>query len=86
MRSSTMNRGGGRSSARETASRVAAGAVARLVLGASITIRAAVVQVGPHSIDRSRWDWEECERNPFWCPDAETAKLWETFLDATRKG
>jgi len=78
-------RGGGRSSARETASRVAAGAVARLVLGASISIRAAVVQVGPHAIDRARWDWEECERNPFWCPDAEAAKLWESFLDATRK-
>ena len=78
-------RGGGRSSARETACRVAAGAVARAVLGASIIIRAAVVQVGPHPIDRARWDWDECERNPFWCPDAETAKLWETFLDATRK-
>ena len=72
-------------SARETASRVAAGAVARVVLGASISIRAAVVQIGPHTIDRDRWDWEERERNPFGCPDAEAAKLWETFLDETRK-
>src|ERR1700742_919733 len=55
-------RGGGRSSARETASRVAAGAIARLVLGPSITIRAAVVQIGPHRVDRAKWDWAECEK------------------------
>jgi chorismate synthase len=79
-------RGGGRSSARETAARVAAGAVARLVLGPSVTVRAAVIQIGPHPIDRGRWDWAEVDNNPFFCPDAETAKLWETFLDATRKG
>ena len=78
------HRGGGRSSARETAARVAAGAVARLVLG-GIRIRAAVVQIGPHAIERSRWDWDEVERNTFWCPDAGTAELWERFLDETRK-
>ncbi len=78
-------RGGGRSSARETASRVAAGAVARIVLGPGITIRAAVVQIGPHAIDRAKWDWAEVERNPFWCPDADAAAKWEDFLDATRK-
>src|SRR5690348_1964426 len=78
-------RGGGRSSARETASRVAAGAIARLVLGPSITIRAAVVQIGPHQIDRAKWDWAECENNPFWCPDKDAAVAWEAFLDETRK-
>ncbi|GIK49729.1 MAG: chorismate synthase [Alphaproteobacteria bacterium] len=78
-------RGGGRSSARETAARVAAGAVARRVLGESVRIRAAVVQIGKIAIDRTRWDWSETENNPFWCPDAETAKQWETLLDETRK-
>ena len=78
-------RGGGRSSARETASRVAAGAVARLVLGAGIAIRAAVVQIGPHAIDRSKWSWDEVENNPFWCPDKDMAATWESFLDETRK-
>ena len=77
-------RGGGRSSARETAARVAAGAVARRVLG-EVQIRAAVVQIGKIGIDRTRWDWAETENNPFWCPDAETAKRWEELLDATRK-
>jgi chorismate synthase len=78
-------RGGGRSSARETASRVAAGAIARLILGPSITIRAAVVQVGPHAIDRAKWDWNEIHNNPFWSPDKDAAAKWEEFLDATRK-
>ena len=78
-------RGGGRSSARETASRVAAGALARLVLGAGVRIRGAVVQMGPHRIDRARWDWDEVARNPFWCPDATAAAAWETELDAIRK-
>jgi chorismate synthase len=78
-------RGGGRSSARETAARVAAGGVARLVLGPQVTIRAALIQIGPHKIDRSRWAWAETENNPFWCPDAATAAVWEDFLDATRK-
>src|SRR5579859_2296405 len=78
-------RGGGRSSARETASRVAAGGVARAVLGAGITIRGALVQIGPHKIDRSRWDWAEVERNPFWCPDPVAASEWEKYLDGVRK-
>jgi chorismate synthase len=77
-------RGGGRSSARETAARVAAGAVARRVLGDGVQIRAALVQIGSVAIDRARWDWNEVENNPFWCPDAQTAKLWETLLDETR--
>ena len=78
-------RGGGRSSARETAMRVAAGAVARRVLGDAVRIRAALVQVGPHLIDRARWDWEEVERNPFWSPDAGAAETWAAFLDEKRK-
>ena len=77
-------RGGGRASARETVMRVAAGAVARKVLGGGVTIRGALIQMGPHRIDRGRWDWGEVENNPFWCPDAETAKEWETFLDGVR--
>ena len=78
-------RGGGRSSARETGARVAAGAVARRVLSEAVQVRAALVQVGNIAIDRARWDWNEVENNPFWCPDAETAKNWETLLDETRK-
>ena len=78
-------RGGGRSSARETAARVAAGAVARKVLPAGVTIRAALVQMGPHAIDRSRWDWEAVNANPFFCPDAETARFYEDYLDGIRK-
>ncbi len=78
-------RGGGRSSARETAARVAAGAVARRVLGDGIRIRGAVIQIGSHAIDRERWDWTQTEKNPFWCPDPETAARWEEFLDTTRK-
>lgn len=78
-------RGGGRSSARETAARVAAGAIARKVLGPGITIRAALIQIGPRAIDRSRWDWDEVSRNDFFCPDAGTAKLWEADMDAVRK-
>ncbi|WP_395644490.1 chorismate synthase [Terricaulis sp.] len=78
-------RGGGRSSARETAARVAAGAIARRVLGDDVAIRAAVVQIGAVAIDRARWDWNEVENNPFWCPDAQTAQQWETLLDETRK-
>jgi len=78
-------RGGGRSSARETASRVAAGAVARMVLGSGVAIRGAVVQIGPHAIDRANWNWDVVEQNPFWCPDADMALKWETFLDETRK-
>jgi chorismate synthase len=78
-------RGGGRSSARETASRVAAGAVARKVLGDGVTIRGALVQIGPHRIDRTRWDWDQIDANPFFCPDAATAAHWETYLDEIRK-
>ena len=78
-------RGGGRASARETASRVAAGAVARKVLGPDIAIRGALVQIGPHPIDRATWDWAETERNPFWCPDAATAVRWADYLDGVRK-
>ena len=77
-------RGGGRSSARETAARVAAGAVARKVIP-GVVIRGALVQMGPHVIDRSRWDWAEVDRNPFFCPDPEAAKAWEAFLDDVRK-
>ncbi|MDP6953825.1 MAG: chorismate synthase, partial [Alphaproteobacteria bacterium] len=78
-------RGGGRSSARETAMRVAAGAVARKVLGDGIRIRGALVEMGGEGINRDRWDWDEVERNPFWCPDAKTATAWEGMLDALRK-
>jgi chorismate synthase len=78
-------RGGGRSSARETAMRVAAGAVARKVLGSAVTIRGALVQLGPHKIDRSRWDWTAIEDNPFWCPDRQAAQTWEGYLDEVRQ-
>jgi chorismate synthase len=78
-------RGGGRSSARETAARVAGGAVARKILGEGVRIRAALVQIGPHAVNRSHWDWDQCEQNPFWCPDAQAANLWEDYLDGVRK-
>jgi len=78
-------RGGGRASARETAVRVAAGAVARKVLGDAIAIRGALVQIGPHAIDRKRWDWNAIDANPFFCPDPQTATQWESFLDEVRK-
>jgi chorismate synthase len=78
-------RGGGRSSARETAMRVAAGAVARRVLGDSVRIRGALVQLGPHRIDRARWDWDAVDANPFFCPDAIAAAQWEDYLDGVRK-
>lgn len=78
-------RGGGRSSARETAMRVAAGAVARKVLGDGIQIRGALVQMGPHRIDRSTWDWATVHQNPFFCPDPGAAERWAVELDAIRK-
>jgi chorismate synthase len=78
-------RGGGRSSARETAMRVAAGGVARKVLGDTVRIRGALVQIGPHRIDRTRWDWDQVDRNPFFCPDPVTAELWEDYLSQVRK-
>ncbi|MBL0405102.1 chorismate synthase [Microvirga aerilata] len=77
-------RGGGRSSARETAARVAAGAVARKVLS-GVTIRGALVQMGPHAVDRGNWDWDEVSRNPFFCPDAKAAAFYEEYLDGLRK-
>ena len=77
-------RGGGRSSARETAMRVAAGAIARKII-APVVIRGALVQMGPHRIDRGNWDWEEVDKNPFFCPDAKAAALFETYLDSIRK-
>jgi chorismate synthase len=77
-------RGGGRSSARETAVRVAAGAVARKVVP-GMTVRAALVAMGPHRIDRAKWDWDEVSRNPFFCPDAAMAKFFETYLDGIRR-
>ncbi len=78
-------RGGGRSSARETAMRVAAGAVARKVLGDGVAIRGAVVQIGPHAVERDGWDWNEVENNPFRCPDKAMAERWGAFLDGVRK-
>ena len=78
-------RGGGRSSARETAARVAAGAVARKVLGEGVRIRAALVRIGSEAIDPRRWDWDATEQNPFWAPDPEAAARWETYLDGLRK-
>ena len=78
------HRGGGRSSARETAMRVAAGGVARKVVP-GVHIRGALVQMGPHAIDRSRWDDAAIDDNPFFCPDPVAAKAWEAFLDGVRK-
>jgi chorismate synthase len=77
-------RGGGRQSARETAMRVAAGGIARKIVP-GMTVRAALIQMGSETIDRMRWDWDEVERNPFFCPDAEKAKLLEGYLDGIRK-
>ena len=77
-------RGGGRSSARETAARVAAGAIARKIIP-GVTIRAAMIQVGPHKIDRARWDWAEVPRNALFCPDALAAAQWADYLDDIRK-
>ncbi len=77
-------RGGGRSSARETAVRVAAGAIARKIL-VGTTIRGALVQMGPHRIDRWRWDWTEVDSNPFFCPDKKAAEAWESYLTGVRK-
>jgi chorismate synthase len=77
-------RGGGRSSARETASRVAAGAVARKIIP-EVVIRGCLVQMGPHKIDRKNWDWAEVHNNPFFCPDAKAAKFFEDYLDKIRK-
>jgi chorismate synthase len=78
-------RGGGRSSARETAMRVAAGGVARRVLGDGVRIRGALVQIGSHRIDRQRWDWATVDDNPFFCPDPVAATEWEAYLGGVRK-
>src|ERR1700723_2287801 len=77
-------RGGGRQSARETAMRVAAGAIARKIVP-GFTVRGALVQMGPHRIDRARWDWAEVERNAFFCPDADKAAFFAEYLDGVRK-
>src|SRR5688500_13914317 len=81
-------RGGGRSSARETAARVAAGGVARAVLAEllpQMEVRGALVQVGDRPVDRAAWDWDEVARNPFWSPDAAAAAGWADYLDGLRK-
>jgi chorismate synthase len=77
-------RGGGRSSARETAARVAAGAIARKVVP-SMNVRAALIQIGKHKINRANWDWAQVDQNPFFCPDAEMVPVWEEYLDGIRK-
>jgi len=77
-------RGGGRSSARETAARVAAGALARKVVP-GMTVRAALVQIGKHKINRDNWDWAQVNQNPFFAPDLEIVPVWEEYLDGIRK-
>ncbi len=77
-------RGGGRASARETAARVAAGAIARKIVP-GMTVRAALIQMGPHKVDRGRWDWEQVGENPFFCPDPALVPILEDFLDDVRK-
>ena len=78
-------RGGGRSSARETAMRVAAGAIARKVLGNGVVIRGALIRMGEEQIDHINWDWDEVDRNPFFCPDAQAVAVFEKYLDGVRK-
>src|SRR5471032_3572140 len=81
-------RGGGRQSARETATRVAAGAIARKILATlykSVTIRGALVQMGTKAIDRANWSWAEVANNPFFCPDAKSVAPWTEYLEAVRK-
>ena len=82
-------RGGGRSSARETAMRVAAGGIARKVLDAlvpgGVRIYGALAEMGEHVASRANWDWAETRNNPFFCPDADAAKAWEPILDQARK-
>jgi chorismate synthase len=77
-------RGGGRASARETAARVAAGAIARRIVP-GMQIRAALIQMGRHKVDRTRWDWNEVGANPFFCPDPQLVATLEQFLDDVRK-
>ncbi len=78
-------RGGGRSSARETAARVAAGAVARKVLGSGTTVRGAMVALGSDTVDRAAWDWSEVTRNDLSCPDPAAAARWAELLQAVRR-
>ncbi len=82
-------RGGGRSSARETAVRVAAGSIAKKIishkLNSKIKVRASVIQIGPYKIDFKNFDWNEVEKNPFFCGDSKTAKKWEKWLGEIRK-
>ena len=78
-------RGGGRPSARETAMRVAAGAIARKIIGKGVKIRGAITQIGTEKINPRKWRWSEVKNNPFWCPDAQAAKRWEDYLDDVRK-
>lgn len=77
--------GGGRASARETAMRVAAGAIARRVLGEQVRIRGALIRIGPHPIARERWNWDATSENPFFCPDPEIVPVWEEYLSVVRK-
>src|SRR5262245_2198351 len=77
-------RGGGRQSARETAMRVAAGAIARKIVP-GMNVRGAMIQMGKHATDRKRWDWEQIDQNPFFCPDAKIAGEWEAYLEGIRK-
>ena len=79
------HRGGGRSSARETAMRVAAGAIARKILGNGVTIRGALVKIGDTAVNRDNWDWAEVDNNPFFSPDPDSVKIFEKLLDDTRK-
>jgi chorismate synthase len=78
------HRGGGRSSARETAARVAAGALARRILP-GLVVRGALVAIGDKAIDRARFDWAETARNDFFCPDAAMVGVWSEYLSAIRK-
>ena len=78
-------RGGGRSSARETAMRVAAGAVARKVIGDDIVIKAGLVQMGELSLGANTRDWDQVNENPFFAPDAAIADEFATYLDGIRK-
>ena len=78
-------RGGGRASARETAARVAASAIARKVLGNKVKIRGALIQIGNKKINRNNWDWKQIEKNDFFCPDKLTVKKWEKYINSIRK-
>ena len=78
-------RGGGRASARETAMRVAAGAIAQKILGSKVKIKGALIQVGKKKIDEKRWNWNEIEKNDFFCPDKLTVPKWKNYLKKIRK-